>query len=435
MPVEVVGSAQAGLVVGLLGVYLLVKALHYVCAVLPGDGDAGRFDEAYHAVYRECGTLLVLLAGVGLLGWAQGADLRELGLQVAQVGLLWVCAGAGVVWLGSRQGQEWLRFESHIVRAEDFGRQLEARYEQLFLERRESELHAFVSFLVLRQDFLSPSYLLPLRPRFLRADFSFGLYLARALSRTLARFFSLRLLPLLLALALPLTALLPAALLLFLPLLVLPLAQLSLVHVSRVLAQLVPPVGHPAFVNLRLQLASPRPFEHFDQVLRPPFLASVLPDDPRHSRDSPFKANSQLSPSPHFGEPDTPRAEPAEAAVSSPYARCGVPQSRHESLFCCGRTGVPVLLSVQQLLLLVTLLWTARMLFWEVPRLEGPGWGVLAGAGVLLASGLFLFVQLPLWLVRFAQTTSIQMLRRREVEEEVLREGQLRNCQRSQRIF
>ncbi len=54
---------------------------------------------------------------------------------------------------------------------------------------------------------------------------------------------------------------------------------------------------------------------------------------------------------------------------------------------------------------------------------------------VLLVSLIFMLVQMPLWLKQFTLCTSIQMLKRRSLEEEVISEQKFAIAQSSLRIY
>ena len=193
-----------------------------------------------------------------------------------------------------------------MVRSQDWAERIQKQYELLYLERKEAELLPFVEYLVMRQEFITPSYLPMLRESFHRSDFNFADYLVRSLADTLAHFFSLRVLTLGLCFVLFLIAHFitklfssaghALATVLFL-VTVLIVTQLSFIHLTRVLSKLVPAIAHPSYVNLQLELDAIDPFQHYSRLLRPEYLGGEN-DDERQSESAIESSRSDL---PRFG--------------------------------------------------------------------------------------------------------------------------------------
>lgn len=54
---------------------------------------------------------------------------------------------------------------------------------------------------------------------------------------------------------------------------------ISTIHLQGVRKQLVPPVDHPSYINLQLDLDVIDPFDHYDRVIRPDFLGGHNDDE------------------------------------------------------------------------------------------------------------------------------------------------------------
>ena len=316
-----------------------------------------------------------------------------------------------------------MRYEQSIVRAQDFADDLSKQYEMLRLQGKEHSLRPFVEYLALRQDFLLPCFLVPLRESFRRADFNFAHYLTLCLAQSVGKFFTTRIFTLFLALPLVLGSFFllhwapekaVVVLALALPLTCLILTQISLSHLRGVYTQLMP--SAPAQSSyLRLELDASDPFDLHDRVGRPDFLG--------HHNDDERNSESE------FGSQ-------AAAPVRTPPARRCCRSNRHQALFCCGRSGPSFILALQQILYLVTLAWATWFTLQAVRALALQTDLVVAIVSGLMALLLllFLFLQMPAWLEAFTLATSLQMMKRRPQEEAVIRDTKLQIAQRALRV-
>lgn len=424
--------------VGLILLLIFLKSFHYCCAI-KCRCIAPELEMAYFAFFREVVFFFVVLCVIYVLTWFTvdfHSDLHEVAFGFTHFILVWFIWGLLVLLISDCISRKWVRYEKQIKFSSDYADSLKRKYDQLYMHKKHHALLPYLEYLVMRQEFITPSYLLALRESFKRPDFNFAKYLVLSLAQTLQRFFYLRLVSVLVCIAFTvgwhfmykyspgLVAMIVAVVT---PLLFVLLTCCSTAHLHRIYKALVPPVDHPSYFNIQLDLDVIDPFEHYDRVVRPDFLGAHN-DDERQSESALGDEDE------HVGFNKGAR----KGKTSSPPRVCCCRKSnRQESLFCCGKVGISNLFNFQQILFLLACLWTTSFIFREAEVvLDHFGWVAYIVWGVVaLFMLIFILIQLPIWLRLFTLDTSTQMMKRRGLEEEVLSQQIFNSALNSQRIY
>lgn len=441
-----------------------------------------RFDyfmEAFFSIYNEAITIFTMLIIVQILDYYRyfsflSVDVAMISYAIgiflilfAKLGLIYVCAA-------SKKAKKWSDWEQQAMDMQQL-ENMKTRYHKLFYQgRKNPEKHEYMKrmkkyiheihlkkggpkqviphefrdqlkYTMMRQDFISPVFIPNVTESYLRKDFNFAEYLGFCYGKTISKMFRISLVNYVLMYVF--IVIFKELLVISKEIFIITLFAMPVVFwicfsiiaygLHRVKRKLVPSVDTPETMNLHADHDIIDPFEHYDNLMPPPFIE--VPDSNELLDDFEKSMNDSE-------DLEGPEHALREAKRKHHRAHPRTLANRHEKLFCCGRMGPDFALYFTQFVFLLTLAWfatflaiggyrahlmvdtyfhnqfsawTYRMFCWVPPTLMF----------------VLQFVFMPYLMTQFTIVTNIQMMRDRNQILMVVRNKKFNSAMRSFRLY
>mmetsp|Transcript_32782 Transcript_32782/g.29653 ORF Transcript_32782/g.29653 Transcript_32782/m.29653 type:complete len:293 (+) Transcript_32782:784-1662(+) len=179
----------------LFGLIFVVILLIWLTRYLVEKKMEKNFQETLDGILKDIITLYLIVTSIRCLHWIGALDNLEyyVNIHAITLGFLlfaisWLVLGVYNVFTNHSAVKKWNRLEAEFAQRFDIYRE----YEKLHLEQNRSggenkELKEYknkLEYFLMRQEFISPSFLPVLGESFLRDDFNFSTYLAKCLAKS-----------------------------------------------------------------------------------------------------------------------------------------------------------------------------------------------------------------------------------------------------------
>jgi hypothetical protein len=366
------------------------------------------------ALFADVTVLTVLWAVTFIFYYADVFEEDSFDLEKILTGLgvfilAWLLLGLWLLFTAQSHARRWISLEAECSDI----RKLKNAYEEAYNERKQGTDTVFeakreaMQYAVMRQEFIRPTYIVPVSEAILRSDFELSEYLGRCLAKVLDEALQLSWLSyclLVIAVVLwrvmlitsPSTQLVVLAIV---PLVVWAILLTLKAHLTKVYYELVPYILDPYEVHL-IDNFSKEPVQNVDKIPRPPYLGGTFP-----GREESSEALGQ---------------HPLKLTCSFIFR--GVFPNRHQTLFYFDSYGPKIILFCLQGIAIVSVLWlTVLILFYSRMLWNMLGWysilvlAVSFGLWVLISC-----VYLSECVRGLCITTKLEQMKDREVIQAVV---------------
>jgi hypothetical protein len=356
--------------------------------------------------------------------------------------------------------------------------ELKRVYENQYYTRNgktDNELKERISYLFMKQGFINPVELPTVTESFLRRDFNLALYFGYSLSEFISELFSFGYQAYIIIFVTVLSfqlfsyagVLLQSIFMILFPVTSLIGLLIQYKEYKVIYNKLVPPVKEPENISFSIDVDIRDPFDQYDKIQFPPYLepkeryespgasdkeeeAEEEKSSVRHrERSSKSQRSSDFSHEDEFNdsivlEDEQNGKTKKEEMFRSSQTLFSYRQNRHERLFWLGKVGIYLEKIWLQSFFIQMILWISHLLEYKYLIREGiddyyitniaiVDYFIMIGALIL---GLYtLLIVFPKICFKYMVITSIQMMKKRHVIEETIKEQRSERSMRSFRMF
>mmetsp|Transcript_27531 Transcript_27531/g.49642 ORF Transcript_27531/g.49642 Transcript_27531/m.49642 type:complete len:751 (+) Transcript_27531:18-2270(+) len=280
-------------------------------------------------------------------------DLEKVLVGLGVFILVWLMLGLWLIFAAQSHARKWIQLENEC----NDMRKLKNSYEEAFNEHKQGKSDKnfeakrdAMQYAVMRQEFIRPTYQVPVSEIILRSDFELSEYLSRCLSRIVDETMQLSWLSycicvvaiLFWRLVLVCTSITQLIILILVPLIIWSVLLTLKAHLNKVYYELVPYILDPYEVHL-IDNYSKEPLQNVDKIPRPPYLRGKFPGR-EESQDALGRHPLKLTCAFIFG---------------------GIFPNRHQTLFYFDSYGPKIILYCLQGIFIISVLWlTVLILFY-----------------------------------------------------------------------
>lgn len=440
--------------------------------------------KAVYAILRDLAVMVFVLAIILCMHFHSYLDFFKTDLENLLYGvyiflIVWIISSIVLLYSSYSKLDAYYDYES-ISKDMSSLERLKRIYEELYTDRQRipSLITEQLHFQLMRQSFINPIELPILTESFLRRDFNFTTYLGYCITDFLSEiigFISIRvyfLIFILLAIYKCINFINieeGSAIIYPIPLVCLIILFLVKWHLLSIHKYLVAEVGAPEDINFQVDIDIRDPFDHYGNLQVPPYLQagsrarhiddSDLHDDTESEEESEesqaFIGKSTRRPPPDRGPSD--KLNDSVAMEDSVFQRekakekqykgifkcrkrcCGFTNSRQERLFWFGKIGVYLQKWLIQGCYITLVLWlsaiTAGDGFSKFYVFDERTYNIALMCGTIFIALFTMMFYFPTVVFVFVQDTSIQMMKRRDYIEIVIKEQKHQKALRSMRMY
>ena len=373
-----------------------------------------------------------------------------------------------------RKLTEWDKLSCDVSKLNELKREYENQYYSE-PQKIDKELKAKISYIFMKQSFINPIELPIITESFLRRDFNFALYLGYWISDFMSELFSfgfqsyinILLLITLWKLLSGFGVLFQSILMILYPFISLITLYLQKRQFNRVYNSLVPKVDQPENINFQIDMDIRDPFDHYDTMQFPPYMEQTINENKGEDSDeasdneeeysvkSRNKSKKSKVESIHKSdnyENDSIILDDVEEKkdnlFKSPETFLTYRQNRHERLFSFGKLGIMLHKLSLQSFFLQMIIWAAHFVenkysSWPILKnwvdgyyisnIDAIDYSIMTFSLIVgFVTVLFIF---PSVCFQFTVVTHIQMMKRRDIIEETIKEQRNQRSQRSFRMY
>ena len=369
---------------------------------------------------------------------------------------------------------EWEKISWDMMKLNELKREYENQY---YSEPRKisNELKEKISYIFMKQGFINPIELPIITESFLRRDFNFALYLGYWISDFMSNLFSfgfqsyinILVLIFIWKLLSGFGILFQSILMVLYPFISLVTLYLQKMQFNRVYNALIPKVEMPENINFQIDMDIRDPFDHYDTMQFPPYMEQTINENKVNDSDEDSDNEDEYSvksrslskkskvesvyKSENY-ENDSIIDEDVEIKkenlFKSPETFLTYRQNRHERLFTFGKLGIMLHTLSLQSFFLQMIIWAAHFVenkYSSCPLLENwiDGYYITKIDAVdytiitisLIIGFLTILFVFPTVCYQFTVITHIQMMKRRDIVEETIKDQRSQRSQRSFRMY
>lgn len=352
-------------------------------------------------------------------------DLEKVLVGLGVFVLVWLMLGLWLVFAAQSHSRKWMQLEDQCSDMRLLKNSYEEAYNDFVLGKANEEFQAMrdaMQYAVMRQEFIRPTYQVPVSELVLRSDFELSEYLSRCLAQTVDDCLQLSWLSyciLVLAVVIWRLVLLGSATTQFAFLVVVPVVMGALLwtlntHLTQVYYELVPFILDPYEVHF-MDNYSKEPLENVDKIPRPPYLRGKIPG----------------------------LHESTEALGSHPlrltcaYIFGGSLPNRHQTLFYFDSYGPKVITFCLQGSIIVAVLWlTVLALYYTKSLWYTIGWYSVLVLAASFCGWVWVYcVLLPECIRELCLTTKLEQMKDKAQFKAVVCKGKAERAIRAMRIY